>query len=386
MSIARRSLQVVAFICTLIVGAASMAVIVTQTTWFKEWLRGFIVKQADDYVNGRLSIGKLDGNLFFGVELGDVDITVNGKTVVDVDDIGLDYNAFTMLGGDVVLDDIRLTRPVFRLERDAQGWNLARLIKARTPDPDQPKNRRTLEIGEIGISDGTLYIEDAVGTSGVDEPARIERLDASIGVTSNENELKVDVAHVSLRAADPDFGVNAMSGVIRRTPNELAFENVSLRTEESTLRITGTVQNIEGGAPILDLQASSDKLAITELAKLLPALRGYELQPAFELTAKGPADRLSVDLAAREANLGKVDGDLTVDAMGPGRTVAGSVSVEHFNVAALTRDAVPGRPSSLTSDITGNARIDLRLPEGSQPLSGTYAVNAGQVSIAGYHA
>src|SRR5688572_26026968 len=129
MSLARRSLQIVAFLCTLVVGVASMAVIVTQTTWFKEWLRGFIVRQADDYVNGRLSIGRLDGNLFFGVELGDVDITVNGKSVVDIDDVGLDYNALTFFGGDVVLDDIRLTRPVVRLERTADGWNLARLFR-----------------------------------------------------------------------------------------------------------------------------------------------------------------------------------------------------------------------------------------------------------------
>ena len=97
MSYTRRFLQVVAFLATLVVGAASMAVIVTQTTWFKEWLRGFIVKQAGDYVNGRLSIGTLDGNLFFGVALGDVDVTVNGEKVVDVDDVSLDYNAFTLV-------------------------------------------------------------------------------------------------------------------------------------------------------------------------------------------------------------------------------------------------------------------------------------------------
>ena len=50
----------------------TVCVVEEQTTWFKEWLRGFIVRQAEDYVNGRLSIGRLDGNLFFGVELGDV--------------------------------------------------------------------------------------------------------------------------------------------------------------------------------------------------------------------------------------------------------------------------------------------------------------------------
>src|ERR687897_1242365 len=97
MSLARRSLQIVAFICTLVVGVASMAVIVTQTTWFKEWLRGFIVRQAEDYVNGRLSIGRLDGNLFFGVDLEDVDVTMNGETVVNIKDVGLDYSVLSFL-------------------------------------------------------------------------------------------------------------------------------------------------------------------------------------------------------------------------------------------------------------------------------------------------
>src|SRR5690349_11412462 len=139
MSVMRRSLQVFAFLCTLIVGVTSMAVIVTQTTWFREWLRGFIVRQASDYVNGQLSIGRIDGNLFYGIRLADIGITQNGKTVVGVDDVGLNYNVFTFIRGDVVLDDIRLTRPVVRLERDANGTlNLANLIKARTPN--QPKS------------------------------------------------------------------------------------------------------------------------------------------------------------------------------------------------------------------------------------------------------
>ena len=387
MSVARRSLQVFAFLCTLVVGAAAMALIVTQTTWFKEWLRGFIVRQAEDYVNGSLSIGRLDGNLFFGVELEDVDVTQNGKTIVDIKDLTLDYNVFTVIGGDVVLDDIRLNQPVIHVVKTDEGWNIANLIKARTPDPDEPKSRRTLEIGEIGVSDGSLTFEgDVVGTTGIDVPSRIDRLDASVGVKSNEDELTVDVAHVSLRAEEPNFGVNALSGVIRRTMNQVTLDNVSLRTEESSLRVNGTIDNIEGGAPAVDLQASSDKLVVSEIAKLVPALRGYELQPAFEIAAKGPADRMAVELNVREANVGKATGNLTVDADGTDRRIAGTVSMEHLNVGALTprREATP--PSTLKSDITGEAKFDLALPSDRLPLSGTYQVNAGHVSIAGYEA
>src|SRR5919106_2445414 len=391
MSFARRSLQAVALVCTLIVGVASMAVIVTQTTWFKEWLRGFIVKQAEDYVNGRLSIGRLDGNLFFGVEMEDVDVTMNGQTVVDIKDVGLDYSVFTFLSGGVVLDDIRLNQPVFRVEKDADGWNILRLIRARTPDPDEPKSRLPIEIGEIGISDGTLYIEDrslagragetgAVGTSGIDVPSRIERLDASLGVTSNEGELTVEIAHVSLRATAPSIGVNALSGVIRRRENGIILENVSLRTEETSLRVDGTIGNIEEGSRTIDLKASSEKFDVEEFARIFPALRGYPMQPAFEVSARGPLHSLAVDLNARERSLGQLAGDLTVDAAGPERRVTGTVSMAHLNVAPVVRRA------DMKSDISGEARIDLALPSEGRPVRGTYSVRADRVQILGYDA
>lgn len=387
MSAARRSLQVVAFVCTLIVGVASMALIVTQTTWFKEWLRGFIVRQAEDYVNGRLSIGRLDGNLFFGVELEDVDVTQNGKTVVDVKDLIVDYNVFTVIGGDVVLDEIRLNQPMIRAERTASGWNLTQLIKARTPDPDEAKSRRTLEIHDIAIADGTLYIEDgAVGTSGYEMPERIEKLDASIGIKTNEDELTVDVNRVSLRAQRPAIGINELSGVIRRTPNQITLENVVLRTEESALRIAGTIGNIESGTPTVELRASSDKLALAEIGRLVPVLRGYDLQPAFDVTATGPLDRIGVKADVREHSLGHVNGDLMVDSLGPERRIAGSAAVENFNVGKLVPRRGSAPPSTLQSDITGEGTFDIALPSGRMPLSGTYNVRASHVEVAGYQA
>src|SRR5688572_18924140 len=245
MSIARRTLQVFALIGTLLIGVTAMAVVVTQTTWFKEWTRSFIVRHAADYINGEVSIGRLSGNLFFGVELEDVGVTMNGKTVVEIKDVGLDYSFFTFLRGDVVLEDIRINQPVFHLERTADGWNLAHLIKARTPD--QPRRRRPLEIGEIGISDGSLYVLDAerpVGTSGAVVPARIERLDASVGIKTDADALTVDIGHVSLRGGAPDLGINALSGVIRRTEEGVVLDNVSLRTEESSIRVDGLIKTL----------------------------------------------------------------------------------------------------------------------------------------------
>jgi autotransporter translocation and assembly factor TamB len=377
MSFARRSLQVVALICTLLVGVTAMALIVSQTTWFRDWLRGFIVRQAEGYVNGQLSIGRLDGNLFYGIELGDVGVTMNGQPAVSVKQVGLDYNVFTLISGHVVLDHIRLDRPVLHLVKTAQGWNLAQLIKARTPNTNP--NRQALEIGEIGISDGTMHIEGA-DTAALDLPARIERLDASVGVKSDEQELRVEVTHVSFRAVDPQLGLNALSGVIHQTKSGVRLENVAVRTEETSLRVDGTIDNLSSEAPVVDLKASSDKFTVSEIARLLPALRGYPLQPAFEVAATGPADNMAVTLNVRDAALGTASGDLTVDAIAPAQRVAGNATVEHLNLAVIAKS------ETLKSDISGHARFDLALPSDKLPLSGTYAVDASQVAVAGYQA
>ena len=60
----RRFLQAIAITGTLIVGILAVSLIVSQTPWFKDWLRRYIMRESKLYLNGDLSIGRLGGNLF----------------------------------------------------------------------------------------------------------------------------------------------------------------------------------------------------------------------------------------------------------------------------------------------------------------------------------
>src|SRR5260370_39198556 len=78
----RKALQVVALVGTISVGIIALALIASQTPWFRDWLRRFMVREASQYVNGSVSIGSLGGDLFYGIQLADVTVTVNGEDVV----------------------------------------------------------------------------------------------------------------------------------------------------------------------------------------------------------------------------------------------------------------------------------------------------------------
>jgi uncharacterized protein involved in outer membrane biogenesis len=76
---ARRWIRALVIILMLVIGAGAAAVVVTQTAWFCDWLRGYIVNQANQNMNGRLSIGRLGGNI--GLKSGDPAAKAGCKSV-----------------------------------------------------------------------------------------------------------------------------------------------------------------------------------------------------------------------------------------------------------------------------------------------------------------
>src|SRR5258708_23233082 len=97
MSIVKRITHVLVMVLTLVIGATAAAVIVSQTAWFKNWLRGYIVRDANTYLNGTLSIERLGGNLFFGVEMENIGVSLGGNPGVAVQGLRLNYNVFQLL-------------------------------------------------------------------------------------------------------------------------------------------------------------------------------------------------------------------------------------------------------------------------------------------------
>ena len=88
----RKSLQIVALVGTLMVGIVAVALIVSQTPWFRDWVRRYIVRESKQYLNGELSIGRIGGNLLFGVEVSDIAVDVSGERIVAAKTVEVDYN------------------------------------------------------------------------------------------------------------------------------------------------------------------------------------------------------------------------------------------------------------------------------------------------------
>ena len=376
----RRLVHVLILVLTLMVGATAMAVIVSQTAWFKDWLRGYVERQAAQYINGQLSIQRLGGNIFFGVELENIAVSMDGSEVVAVKDIGVDFNVFQLIARGISVDSIRVNQPIVYLRREGEAWSISRLVRRERSEADRQGPGRPITIEDIGVTDGSVVVEGPIGTSGIVVPARFDKVDARLSFRYEPVRYSIDFDSASFRASDPSIALNAFSGGVSVHDDSLFMDNLVVRTAESALTLKGSVEHYLT-TPVFKVEIASDTLSVPEWAGLIPALEGIALQPAFDLKTDGPLDRLGVQVNVR-SDAGQLSGNLTTDLLTPGQSVTGTLSVHNLDLAPVF-----GRPEYRT-DISGEATVDAQAASfrdiGS--LRGHLDLNAPKIEAGGYAA
>jgi autotransporter translocation and assembly factor TamB len=380
----RRTLQVVALVFTLLIGIVALAVIVSQTPWFKDWLRRFVIRESKQYVNGDLSIGSLGGNLFYGVQLGDVAIDVNGEHVVTLKRLEIKYSLAELVSSGMTVRQIRLEQPFILLRHDANGWNVANLVKRQEQEADRQGPGKPLSMPDIEIADGRAVIDDRAPADAFRLPSRIDGLNAKAGFEYEPVHYSLTLDALQFAGKAPDLTVTKLAGRIGTRDDNLNVEKLSLQTAQSSVTIDGVVRNYLQN-PSLQVTVSAPKVSLPEFGGVLPALRGYDLHPSLDLKATGPQDNLTLAVTAR-SEAGNVNGTITADAKEPDFAAKGDVNIDRLNLAPLLRDA------KQKSDITGHATLDVKMASGPADapaldrMRGTFAVDAPHIVAAGYRA
>ncbi len=372
---AGRLARLTLFLALLVVGLAVVALVTIQTAWFKDWLRGYVSAEARRFLNGELAIGRLDGNLLTGIELENVSVRRNGEALVSVKNLGIDYSIIDLVSSGLMLDDIRITQPHILLRRTKDGWSLGQLLKSEASEADREGPGRPVRIGSIGISDGSVTIEDETASPGT-LPRHITRLDFKGGFAYEPVDFTLDVAHLSFRAEEPGLSLNSLSGRLATRGDDVHVERLAMRTAESSLALSGVIRNYQK-TPVVQAKLTSDKTTLRELGAFVPALSSITLQPAYEISVDGPLDALKAELSVR-SKAGQVTANVVADVQSERPRLQGTAEALHVRL----EEAAPTLPAS---HVTGRATFDIAGRDAAT-LVGTLNVDMAASQVAGYRA
>jgi autotransporter translocation and assembly factor TamB len=377
---ARRTAKIIGGTVLALVLLIAVALVATQTSWFRDWARGFGERQAARLLNGQLHIGRLDGNLWSGATLTDVRITQDAREVVRVDRVHVTYRLRQLLSRQWRFPEITLTRPSIVLIHDAAGWHIANLLRPRRNDSP---NAQPVELPSLVVEQGTVAIEDATAASGGARwPARIERLDGDFGVTLSRGLTDLVIRRAAFEAAQPALRVASLDGHWTAKDGRHDIRDLHLRTAASTL--TGNVSYqpplAAGARATIAAHLTPAPIDFAEFAELVPALEGRPLVLSGTVDVNGALDALGIKANLTDAQAGAVQTDVTLALTDTARRITGQVQTTRLDLAPILKDR------ALASRLTSNDRIDLTFngPWSFDTLAGSVALQSTGSTIWGY--
>ena len=373
-----KALVVLVAIALILVGLGIAAV---ETGWAKNRIRDLIVRQANEYLTATLTIGRLEGSLFRGLQLGDITLARGGRTLVHIDEVSLSYSIRELVDRGTVIRRVRLIRPHVEAARLPDGrWDLGALVRRESREEERTGPGRPIAIQSIEVDDGRVLLHDPLDFGAAHVPTDFQKLDASFSFTYVPVRWSLNFERVSWIGHAPELSVSPLRGRFGRGPGGWFFEDFTVRTPRSQFTLDGRIVSGENGKPtVLDLAVRAPAFAFQEWSGVLRGLRNIAVESSFDVTLKGPTNHMATSVKLAGTG-GGVNGRLVLDTSVPGWHGKGDVDVDRLNLARWLNRA--DRPS----DITGHVTFDLALELGRRFPRGVYAFNGPHAMYMNYAA
>ena len=357
---------------------AGVAFFLIQTDWAKDELRGFLVRQANQYLTATLEIGRLEGSLIGGVQLGEVRLSRGSAAIVTIDEVSLAYSIRELFATGTFIRRLRLVRPQVVARQDDAKWNVASLLRREAPANESRGTARRISIRSIEVVDGDVTLRDPLTFGAVRVPSRFSRLNALFSLEYESAGLRLRFAEMSWEGDDANLTVNRLTGEIARGPAGWSFDDLAVETPRSAFVLEG--RTVRGDRlTTLDLRTRAERFSFEEWGVVLSALGNIAIDATFDVHLEGPLTDLATDLAL-QSNGGAIEGTVVLDTTVPGWHGAGSLRLASLDLAPWLNRV--DRPS----DISGEVRFDLALEFGRGFPLGSYAFEGPHAAFLQYEA
>ena len=139
-----------------------LALLIVQTSFFKDKLRSQLESILADSLAGRVTIGKIGGNLLTHVELEDVRVfDAKDRLAVHVSYASASYALTSLLEGGLVLEEVRVKEALGIVRYDEDGTlNLATIAKPTPSDPAATQSTFAVDARSIEVTGSAALFLD----------------------------------------------------------------------------------------------------------------------------------------------------------------------------------------------------------------------------------
>lgn len=275
-----------------------LALLLIQTEPVKRKITRIAETEVNKFLNGNLSIGKIEGNFFTRLSLHNVIVTMEKDTLAHIEEIKAGYSLWPLLHNTLDVHSAEIIRPQILLKQlNDSIWNVQQLVKP-TPDKTEPEPESqgsfNIKIPVLKLIDGLIKTE----TFDTIVPQRIENLNTEISIFWLKYKQTAQLKQFSFLTRNPDFRLN-------RLEFELSRENEFI--ELSDFKIETAINQMNGKAGFSPEQKEGaanfevPELNLSEFSWFLPYLK-FPATPALNLEARMEENATRATLQLEDQN------------------------------------------------------------------------------------
>ena len=267
-----------------------IAFAVSQTSFFRNWLREKAMSVANDALNGEVYIGKIDGTIFTSLILHDTYITMDSDTLLNASRIEVRTSPLQLLFKKIYVRKLELDDTRINLVRAEDGTlNLSRLVPpSSTTDTTSSSFPFKILVAEMKIKNSGFSLRDYnINTKTSYDELNLHNLmvkDLNLRLTAfadiNNKDFEAGIHSLSFNPNVNGFELKNLSGELYVNSDSLNVSDLKLKTDSSDFTINALVKNFsifdstknnDFTKADLSLQLDADKFSFSDLSVFVPS-------------------------------------------------------------------------------------------------------------------
>lgn len=286
-----------AFVLILIV----LAVLLIQTESVKTKLADMAGQHASRYLNGSLSIGKIEGNFFTHLKVSHISLIHKKDTIASVGTIDANYDLWQLFSGKLQIHTALIDHPRLYLKQiNDSTWNIQQIMKPlpKKKNQDGGGGRFTIDLASFRLVEGTVSIDSPDTLI----PRSIDHLNTGLSFHWSNDEQQIRLNSFSLSTTRPDLQLKELSFIFRRDTSRMELNDLKIQTAGNKLAGEAAYSAKKTGKS--EARLESDPIKMQEFEFFVPNLI-LPATPKLKLDAQVRDDsvRVILDLSDRSQDI-----------------------------------------------------------------------------------
>ena len=209
-----------------------LAAVLIQTRPVKSKLAQVAGEQASKFIEGELSVGRIDGNFFTNIILEDLLLTLNNDTIAYIEGFRAGYDLLALLKGTIDVHSAEIESPYIILEQiNDSVWNVQQLVRPSEETDTVPAEGMAINISRFRITDGHIKINSPDTVI----PRQVTSLNTRLSLRWSDSDKFIMMDEFSLQTRQPDLILNRLEFKLREHDQVYELNDFYLETAQNQL-------------------------------------------------------------------------------------------------------------------------------------------------------